>query len=330
MSSLTQAESLTKSFVLGSGWPGKKAAEVRAVEEVDLCLSPGGRLAIVGESGCGKSTLGRLLVGLTPPTSGRVLFQGVDLRAFKPRQWRAVRRQLQMVFQDATGSLNPRLRIGALLAEALKLQASLRLSARLEALLHRVGLEPTMASRFPHQLSGGQRQRVAIARALACDPLLLVADEAVAGLDASLKVQVVRLLSDLVRERQTALVFITHDLALVPFVAERVAVMYAGRLVELAVPGKALEEAQHPYTRALFAAMPRLIPGRERPSLPQGEPPDPLRPPQGCAFHPRCPLAQARCRVERPVWRETLPGQFVACHFPGAPPSEQARPAVPA
>ncbi len=329
---MLRAENLSKVFEVRKNWLRRPARRVVALEELSLELDAGERLALVGESGSGKSTLGRLLVGLMPPTTGEIRFEGRVLATLPPAELRAARRQLQMVFQDASGSLDPRMRVGELLAEALALvspdagpQDS---SGRgVSEWLAQVGLSVELSRRFPHQLSGGQRQRVALARALALNPRVMVADEAVAGLDASLKGQVVDLLAELSRRRRMTLVFITHDLATVPRVAERVAVLYCGRLVETAAVEEVLKNCRHPYTSALLAAVPSAVPRQKRPSL-SGEPPDPLEPPAGCRFHPRCPWVESRCRVETPELREVGPGHWVACHLasPGLVPAGSPSP----
>ncbi|HVS14487.1 MAG TPA: ABC transporter ATP-binding protein [Thermoanaerobaculia bacterium] len=295
---------------------------VRAVSDVDLELLAGESFALVGESGSGKTTLARVLLRLIEPSAGRVWFDGRELTALSRRELRRARRGFQMVFQDPAGSLDPRMSVGRAVAEPLRIH---RLAPRGERgervsrLLEMVGLPEEVARRPPAELSGGQRQRVAIARALATEPKLLVADEPVSSLDVSVRAQVVNLLARLQIELGLSLLFIGHDLATVEQLADRVAVMYLGRLVEIAPAARLFAEPAHPYSVALLAAAPRPEPGRARRRLVAlaGEPPDPAAPPTGCAFHPRCPLATERCVSERPALRELVPGHRVACHYPG-------------
>jgi oligopeptide/dipeptide ABC transporter ATP-binding protein len=317
MTPLLEARGLSKRFpVLGGALGLAQVGEVRAVEEVDLAIHQGEVLGLVGESGCGKSTLGRLLIRLIDPTAGQVFFQNEDLAHAKGEKLRTLRRRMQMVFQDPFGSLNPRMRVGEIVAEPLRLAGIGRTerATRAVALLAQVGLQAEHAQRYPHQFSGGQRQRIGVARALALDPALVICDEPVSALDVSVQAQVVNLLRDLQRARGLAYLFISHDLRVVRHIADRVAVMYLGRIVETA-PKRALYAAPlHPYTRALLASAPVPRPGARVPEDPlQGEIPSPLAPPSGCAFHPRCPIAVARCRTERPALRGDE--RQVACHL---------------
>ncbi len=298
----------------GSG-PGRP---VRAVDSVSFTIAPGETLGLVGESGSGKSTTARLVLRLVPATSGEVYFAGEDLLRLDRRRLREARRHMQIVFQDPAASLNPRLTVGATLAEALALRgrAATGRHGREEvgALLTRVGLEPAHAGRYPHEFSGGQRQRIAIARALAVEPALIVADEPVSALDVSVGAQIVNLLVDLRRELGIAYLFIAHDLRIVEYVSDRVAVMYAGIIVETG-PSRALfDDPLHPYTRALLAAAPDPDPARRDRPLPLGgEPPDPARRPPGCAFHPRCPEAIPECARTVPPWDEKQLGRWASC-----------------
>jgi oligopeptide/dipeptide ABC transporter ATP-binding protein len=332
MTPLVQARRLSRQFrIAGAGL-------LRAVQEVDLAIAPGQTLGLVGESGCGKSTLGRLILGLLPPSAGEIRFGGGPLPAPGSRAWRASRAAMQLVAQDPLGSLNPRLRIGLQVAEGLvahRRARSLRDAApEALAMLAQVGLDAGHAARFPHELSGGQRQRVAIARALVLRPRLLVLDEPVSALDVSVQAQVVALLADLQRKLGTTQLFISHDLRVVRHIADRVAVMYGGRIVEEAAVAELYATPQHPYTRALLAALPPVDPGAPRQALElrEGEPASALAPPPGCAFHPRCPLAIAACAKDPPpALLEPTPGRRVACHLVTAHRmAETARESLPA
>ncbi|HMB53155.1 MAG TPA: ABC transporter ATP-binding protein [Thermoanaerobaculia bacterium] len=321
MSALLEVRGLVKEYALGGGLFGR-GRKLRAVAGVDLDVARGECLALVGESGCGKTTLARCALRLEEPTAGRVRFAGRDLLALGRRDLRRWRRHFQMVFQDPYASLNPRLTVGRAVAEPLvvhDLGGRAERRRRVAELLELVGLPADAAGRYPHELSGGQRQRVGIARALAAGPELLVADEPVSALDVSVRAQIVNLLADLQRRFELALVFIAHDLPLVEHVADRVAVMYLGRIVELAPVRSLFTRPQHPYTVGLLAAVPRAEAGRrdERPAPLAGELPDPASPPAGCPFHPRCPIARPRCREERPPLEEVEADSAVACFHPG-------------
>lgn len=316
---LLEVTNVSKTFQLDSSLFGRRR-QVHAVDNVSFTLGAGETLGVVGESGCGKSTLGRTLLRLIEPTGGEARFEGEDLFALSGQALKAARRRMQMIFQDPFASLNPRMKIGEIVGEPFaihKLAAGAERKERVLKLLDKVGLRPEAYDKYPHEFSGGQRQRAGIARALAVVPKLIVADEPVSALDVSIQAQVLNLLMDLQDEFGLSYLFIAHDLRVVEHIAHRVAVMYLGRIVELAPVHEIYRAPRHPYTQALLSAIPRVHPieRRERIVL-RGDVPSPLNPPSGCTFHPRCPRAQARCSQEVPALRELEPGRLAACHFP--------------
>jgi oligopeptide transport system ATP-binding protein len=319
---ILQVENLVKHFPVGGGVLTGPLGMVRAVDDVSFSIRRGETLGLVGESGCGKTTTGRCILQLERPTSGRILFEGVDLVTLDQVALRSVRRRIQVIFQDPYSSLNPRMTIGQILAEPIEVHGIVREKAaraeRVRELLTQVGLAPQHARRYPHQLSGGQRQRVGIARALAMEPSLIVCDEPVSALDVSIQAQIINLLEDLQARYGLTYLFIAHDLSVVRHISDRVAVMYLGKIAEITERTALYAEPMHPYTRALLSAVPIPDPGleatRERTVL-RGEVPSPLNPPRGCVFHPRCSIAVDRCSAEIPPLREIRPGHWAACHL---------------
>jgi oligopeptide/dipeptide ABC transporter ATP-binding protein len=319
---LLEAEHLKLHFPIKEGvLIDRRVASVRAVDDVTFTLREGETLGLVGESGCGKTTLSRALLRLVDPTGGTLRFMGQDITHASPRQVAPLRRQMQMVFQDPYGSLNPRKRVGQIVGLSLKLQGTDgdRIEGRVRELLSLVGLAPEHLNRYPHEFSGGQRQRIGIARALAVEPRLIVLDEPVSALDVSVQAQIINLLDDLQEQLGLAYMFVAHDLSVVRHVSDRIAVMYLGKLMEVSAAEELYSKPLHPYTSALLAAIPAPDPranrARER-IVVSGEPPNPVDPPSGCVFHPRCPRATDVCRsVEPPLTR--LPnGHLAACHHP--------------
>jgi oligopeptide transport system ATP-binding protein len=315
---LLSVKNLTKHFPVKKGLFGRTVAQVRAVDDVSFDLLPGETLGLVGESGCGKTTIGRAILRLIEPTSGRVDYQGEDLLALDAKALRRRRRDLQIIFQDPYSSLNPRMTVGAIVSEGLNIHRLGTPDERMDAVrdtLKKVGLDPGCINRYPHEFSGGQRQRIGLARALVLNPKFIVCDEPVSALDVSVQSQVVNLLIDLKQQYGIAYLFISHDLRVVKYISDRVAVMYLGELVELASSDALYERPLHPYTKALMSAVPVTDPARrrERIILP-GDVPSPIHPPSGCRFHPRCPVAQkGLCDVKVPALRDYA-GHRVACH----------------
>ena len=318
---LLEARSLSVTFPVRRGTLQQPVGEMSAVDDVSLTVERGESMALVGESGSGKTTLARALLRLVEPSAGEIRFDGVDLLAVSARELRRLRRHFQMVFQDPNSSLDPRQTVRQALAEPLRihrLAAREETAARVGELLSLVGLSEGLAARYPHELSGGQRQRVCIARALATAPRLLIADEPVSAVDVSVQAQIVNLVASLQRELGLTLLFIGHDLAVVEQIADRVAVMYLGRIVEQASARELFALPLHPYTASLLSAVPVPDPQRRRRRIVlTGEPPSPSTPPSGCRFHPRCPIARERCSTSSPPLAEARPGHWVSCFFPG-------------
>jgi peptide/nickel transport system ATP-binding protein len=320
MSPLLEVSDLVKHFPISGGFFGRSREAVRAIDGLSFHIDPGETLSIVGESGCGKSTVGKVVLRLTEATSGDIRFDGRSYRAAGAAEMKAIRRRLQVVFQDPFSSMNPRMRVRDIIAEPLQnfgLAASrAETTDKVRDLLIRVGLPAEALNRYPHEFSGGQRQRLCIARALAPGADLIICDEAVSALDVSVKAQIVNLLSDLQQEIGVALLFISHDLAIVEHLTHRVAVMYLGKIVETAGRRALFTDARHPYTRALLSAAPapRMNARKDRLVL-KGDVPNPIHPPAGCRFHTRCPYAFERCQVEEPQLRAIASGHLSACHL---------------
>jgi len=316
---LIQVKDLRKYFPIRKGILRRTVGHVHAVDGVTFTINHGETLGLVGESGCGKSTVGRVVLRPIEPTSGEIAVDGKDITGLGRSELRPMRRQMQIVFQDPFSSLNPRIRVGDIVGEPLKVHGIANKKEREErvaALFQRVGLRTAQMRNYPHQFSGGQRQRVSIARALALDPGFIVADEPVSALDVSIQAQVINLLMDLQRERKLSYLFISHNLAVVEHISHQVAVMYLGRIVEYADKKTLFTNPQHPYTEGLLSAVPLPDPSLKRVKRRvEGDVPSPINPPSGCHFHPRCPYAEARCKVESPVLREIGPGHQVACHL---------------
>jgi oligopeptide/dipeptide ABC transporter ATP-binding protein len=312
------AEHVAKHYSLKGAGFSRRTGRVRAVEDVSLSVTAGEVFGLVGESGCGKSTLGRALLRLEDPTAGRVFFNGADIAAFDRVRLKQFRREAQIIYQDPYSSLNPRRQIGDLVAEPLDIHGVGTPAERREKvawLLKVVGLLPEHGRRYPHEFSGGQRQRIVIARALTLNPLLLLADEPVSALDVSIQAQVINLLKELQARFNLTYIFISHDLSLVEYISDRVAVMYLGRLVEQAPKHDLYQDPLHPYTQALLSAAPVPDPrATKHRILLRGDVPSPINPPAGCSFHPRCRESRELCRVETPALRELSAGRLVACH----------------
>jgi len=318
---LVSVDNLKMHFPIYKGLFRRKVGDVKAVDDVSFAIKRGETLGLVGESGCGKSTTGRAVLRLYELTDGVISFEGEDIATLSSSELRERRPRMQMIFQDPQACLNPRMTVGAIIAEPLiehtKMNSDER-NERVRELLNSVGMNPDFVNRYPHEFSGGQRQRIGIARALALDPDFIVCDEPIAALDVSIQAQVVNLLEDLQKKRGLTYLFISHDLSMVRHIADRVAVMYLGKIMELSTRKALFADPKHPYTQALLSAVPVADPEveakRERIIL-TGDVPSPSNPPTGCVFSTRCPVAQKKCFTEAPQWRELQPDQFVACHF---------------
>ncbi len=320
---LVRVENLTKHFPITQGIVvQRQIGAVRAVDNVSFDIREGETLGLVGESGCGKSTTGRTILQLYRPTSGKVYYQDQDLTTLKGEDLRRMRRFMQIIFQDPYASLNPRLTVGDIIGEPLEVhrveKSKKKRQERVQELLHLVGLNPYFINRYPHEFSGGQRQRIGVARALALQPKFIICDEPISALDVSIQAQVVNLLEKLQDEFGLTYLFIAHDLSMVRYISDRTAVMYLGKIVELAEREELYSHPLHPYTQALLSAVPVPDPVVERTRqriILTGDVPSPVHPPSGCNFHPRCPLAQQVCLEEEPEWREVSPSHWVACHL---------------
>jgi oligopeptide transport system ATP-binding protein len=318
---LLRVNNLVKHFPIMRGFIQRQVGAVRAVDTISFDVKRGETLGLVGESGCGKSTTGRSILQLYRPTSGEVLFDGVDLAKIKGEELRKMRRKMQMIFQDPYASLNPRMTVGEIVGEPLlvhNIASEKEANERVKQLLELVNLNPSFATRYPHEFSGGQRQRIGVARALALQPSFIVCDEPISALDVSIQAQVVNLLEELQEQFNLTYLFIAHDLSMVRHISDRVAVMYLGVIVELTTRDELYSKPLHPYSQALLSAVPipdPLAEATRKRTILEGDVPSPANPPSGCRFRTRCPIAESICAENRPDFREIKPGHFVACHF---------------
>ncbi|MGE3260176.1 MAG: ABC transporter ATP-binding protein [Bacteriovoracia bacterium] len=316
---LLVVNNLVKKFPIKGGLLGREVAAVQAIQGVSFAIKRGETLGLVGESGCGKSTLGRCILRLIEPTSGDVYFNGQNVLGFGAEELRLIRRKMQIIFQDPFASLNPRMTVGNIIAEPIKIHGLAKgaeVNKRVLKLLELCGLRAEAVNRYPHEFSGGQRQRICIARALAVEPEFIVCDEPVSALDVSIQAQIINLLQDLQKELKLTYLFIAHDLKVVEHISTRVAVMYLGKVVEIATAADLYKDPKHPYTRALFSAIPMPDPkGRPQRILLQGDVPSPINVPPGCPFHPRCPMARENCKTDVPRLEEKVSNHYAACHY---------------
>lgn len=316
---LLVVNNLVKKFPIKGGILGREVASVQAVQGVSFAIRRGETLGLVGESGCGKSTLGRCILRLIEPTSGEVFFNGADVLKMEAAELRKMRRKIQIIFQDPFASLNPRMTVGSIIGEPLKIHGLAKgpdVTKRVLKLLDLCGLRAEAVNRYPHEFSGGQRQRICIARALAVEPEFIVCDEPVSALDVSIQAQIINLLQDLQRELKLTYLFIAHDLKVVEHISTRVAVMYLGKVAELAESDALYKHPRHPYTQALFSAIPMPDPkGKRQRVILQGDVPSPISVPPGCSFHPRCPIAKQNCKVDMPVLESKAAAHFASCWY---------------
>ncbi|MCC6945527.1 MAG: ABC transporter ATP-binding protein [Thermomicrobiales bacterium] len=316
---ILRIEHLKKYFRIGGGFLQGNPLTIHAVDGVSLSIRKGETFGLVGESGCGKTTLGQTIVRLYEPTEGRIVFKGDDISHLSPAKMRPYRQHIQMIFQDPSASLDPRMTVSSIIAEPLnvaKIGTKQERKEQVQDLLRVVGLNSYFANRYPHEFSGGQRQRIGIARALAVNPELVVCDEPVSALDVSIQAQVLNLLRHLQEQFDLTYLFIAHNLAVVAHIADRIGVMYLGKVVEVGASQEVIERPKHPYTKALISAIPIPEPGRKRERiLLHGDVPSPANPPRGCRFHPRCPIAQSKCSEDEPVLEEKYQNHWVACHY---------------
>jgi oligopeptide transport system ATP-binding protein len=315
-----EVRNLKKHFFVGGGFLARNSAMViQAVDDISFAVRRGETFGLVGESGCGKTTLGQTIIRLYNPTSGSIVFNGTDISRLKPNELRKHRRKMQMIFQDPSASLDPRMTVGSIIGEPLNIYGvgnREERSERVKELLRVVGLNSYFTNRYPHEFSGGQRQRIGIARSLALNPDLVICDEPVSALDVSIQAQVLNLLRQLQEDFNLTYLFIAHNLAVVAHISDRVGVMYLGKLVEIGESKTITEQPKHPYTQALISAIPLADPNRQRDRIIlEGDVPSPANPPSGCRFHPRCPVARADCSDQEPILREVTPGHWVACHY---------------
>jgi oligopeptide transport system ATP-binding protein len=316
---LVVVNNLVKKFPIKGGILGREVASVQAIQGVSFAIKKGETLGLVGESGCGKSTLGRCILRLIEPTSGEVFFNGQNVLGLGSGDLRRIRRKMQVIFQDPFASLNPRMTVGSIISEPIKIHGLAKgpdVNKRVMKLLDLCGLRAEAVNRYPHEFSGGQRQRICIARALAVEPEFIVCDEPVSALDVSIQAQIINLLQDLQKELQLTYLFIAHDLKVVEHISNRVAVMYLGKIAEVSGADEIYEKPLHPYTRALFSAIPMPDPrGKRQRIILQGDVPSPIKIPTGCTFHPRCPIAKPDCKTTVPCLEEKFPGHSAACMY---------------